>query len=288
MTSIHSPRLIAVGDNCLDAFLSRDLLTVGGNALNVAVHWKRSGWNARYFGAVGNDPEGDIVLSEIAAAALSADDVEIVNGETAVTLLQDQSGDRKFLLESFGVGENYMPSPKHYETIAQADWVHLGTNANPDLVRRLVSDGTRFSIDVSTAHLALPLEGVPLVFASGPDEPQVPVQPYIAALRSAGVRQVVLTCGSRGSYADDGTGLRHAEAVPVDVVDTCGAGDSFIATFITGFCCERLDAGSALRKASIAAAQTCTYLGGFPQRLRPIPEWLPAKYPEVIAQQAGS
>lgn len=282
------PKLVAVGDNCLDAYLTNGLLTVGGNALNVAAQWRRNGWSARYFGAVGEDPEGDVVLAELAGIGLSPDDVERRAGDTAVTLLRDESGDRKFLHESFGVGENYMPTQEHYAVIAAADWVHLGTNANKDLVRRLVADHVPFSIDVSTAHLALPLDGVPMLFASGPDDVDVPVEPLLAALRAAGARQVVLTCGRRGSYFDDGTSVVHAPATLVNVVDTCGAGDSFIATFLTAFRFEGRGAAEALHMASVAAAQTCTHLGGFPQQPRPIPEWLPAKYASFIIDAQGA
>ncbi|UCI10355.1 PfkB family carbohydrate kinase [Mesorhizobium sp. B1-1-8] len=274
--------LVAVGDNCLDAYLSHGLLTVGGNALNVAAQWRRSGVTARYFGAVGNDPEGEVVLAGLAGVGLTPDDVECLPGDTAVTLLRDEAGDRKFLHESFGVGENYMPSQQHYALIASADWVHLGTNANRELVRRLVADHVPFSVDVSTAHLALPLEGVPMLFASGPDAADAPVEPLLAALRAAGARQVVLTCGKRGAYFDDGTSVVHAPATPVDVVDTCGAGDSFIAMFLTGFHFDGLGAEDALRKASLAAAQTCTHLGGFPQKPHPLPDWLRAKYASFI------
>lgn len=288
MSRTTSPKLVAVGDNCLDAYLDKNLLTVGGNALNVAMQWCSKGWDARYFGAVGDDPEGEIVLAGIAAAGLSRHDVEIIPGDTAVTLLHDRFGDRTFLLESFGVGENYMPPRETYAVIAAADWVHLGTNANKDLVRRLVEDGVRFSIDVSTNHLAVPLHGVPLVFASGPDEPAAAVEPPIDALRAAGARKIVLTCGSGGSYFDDGTGLRHTQASPVKVVDTCGAGDSFIAAFITAFCCDGLDPDAALRSASLAAAQTCTHQGGFPQELQSIPHWLPNKYADVLAKERVS
>ncbi|WP_248310394.1 PfkB family carbohydrate kinase [Bosea sp. 117] len=281
------PRLVAVGDNCLDAFLSRDLLTVGGNALNVAVQWRRAGCQARYFGAVGPDPEGDVVLAEIAAAGLDPDDVERLPGDTAVTLLRDDAGDRRFLLEAFGVGENYMPSPDRYAVAAAADWVHLGTNANPELVRRLVADAVPFSVDVSTAHFALPLQGVPLVFASGQDPSVEPAGPTLAALRAAGARQVVLTCGRAGAYFDDGASVLHVDAAPVEVVDTCGAGDSFIAVFLTGFRFAHADAGAALAHAARAAALTCTHLGGFPQRPRPIPDWLPVKYAAAINDGHG-
>lgn len=287
MSAGSTARLVAVGDNCLDAYLTHGILTVGGNALNVAAQWRRNGWDARYFGAVGTDGEGDIVLAELAQVGLDPADVERRSGDTAVTLIRDDNGDRTFLLEAFGVGENYMPTPDRYAAAATADWVHLGTNANADLVRRLVSGGVAFSVDVSTAHFNLPLAGVPLVFASGPDDPDVPVEPVFETFRAAGAGRVVLTCGRRGAWLDDGGTLHHAPATPTEVVDTCGAGDSFIATFLTAFCCERRPADEALRMASVAAAETCTHRGGFPQAPRPIPDWLPRKYASVVALAHG-
>jgi fructoselysine 6-kinase len=292
MTSITSPqlvtpRLVALGDNCLDVYLTKDLMTVGGNALNVAAQWCRNGWPAKYFGVVGADPEADVVLAEIETVGLSQGDVERRPGDTAVTLLRDEFGDRKFLLESLGAGKDYMPTNEHYRLAAAADWVHLGTNANAGLVQRLVADRVPFSIDVSTAHFALPLSGVPLVFASGPDDPEEPVEPLLAAFKAAGARQVVLTCGRRGAFFSDGDNLLHGLATPVDVVDTCGAGDSFIATFLAAFACEDLGAAEALRKAAVAAAQTCLHLGGFPQQPRQIADWLQAKYDAFIMPAKG-
>ena len=282
------PQLVAIGDNCLDVYLTKGFLTVGGNALNVAVHWHNSGRAARYLGAVGDDEAGRIVLAEIAAAGLPAADVEIRDGDTAVTLLADRLGDRTFLLEAFGVGEDFLPEPRHEASIAAADWVHLGTNANRDLVRRLAADGVRFSVDVSTAHDTLPLEGVALVFASGPDDAAMPVAPILSRLRAAGARQIVLTRGASGCVFDDGAALTYAAAVPVDVVDTCGAGDSFIAAFIAAYCCDGADAAAALGRAASAAAATCRHLGGFAQAPRPIPAWLPARHREAVAKAGAT
>ena len=287
MTRIPVPSLVALGDNCLDVYLTKNLMTVGGNALNVAAQWCRNGWSARYFGVVGADAEAKVVLAEIAAVGLSQDDVERHPGDTAVTLLRDDSGDRKFLLESLGAGKDYMPTEAHYQIAAAADWVHLGTNANRDLVRRLVADRIPFSVDVSTAHLVLPLSGVPLVFASGPDDANEPIEPLLAAFKAAGARQVVLTCGRRGAFFSDGDTVLHGSATPVAVVDTCGAGDSFIASFLTTFICERLGAGAALHKATAAAAETCLHLGGFPQQPHGIPDWLLAKYAPFIGDSEG-
>jgi fructoselysine 6-kinase len=182
-----------------------------------------------------------------------------------------------------------MPADRHYRTIAAADWVHLGTNSNPDLVRRLVADRVRFSVDISTAHDSLPLQGVPMVFASGPDDPKESVVLLAERLHRAGALQVVVTCGSRGAFFRevDGT-LRHAAATPIAVVDTCGAGDSFIATFLAAYEPGKKPAAEALREASAAASQTCLYVGGFPQQPRGIPDWLLTKYAGVIAPAEGA
>jgi fructoselysine 6-kinase len=275
-------KYVAVGDNCLDVYLTKDAMTVGGNALNVAVHWRRAGLDVRYFGTVGRDGEGDIILEETARAGLSVEDVERRNGHTAVTLLRERDGDRQILFEDFGVGKDYMPSDAHYQIIAAADWVHLGTNASVDLVRRLIADRVPFSIDLSTAHLALPLHDVPTVFASGPDDPGEPVEPLVARLKAAGARQIVVTCGNRGAFFSDGGALQQAPATPVSVVDTCGAGDSFIASFLAAFRGDRRSPIEALRQAAPDAAQTCLYVGGFPQAPRRIPHWLLEKYADEI------
>jgi fructoselysine 6-kinase len=277
-------KLVAVGDNCLDVYLTKYLMTVGGNALNVAAHWRNAGWPARYLGAVGQDVEGAVILDEVEKAGLAANDVEIRPGQTAVTLLREKEGDRKFLLEDLGVGKDYVPAERLYRTIVAADWVHLGTNSNPDLVRRLVADRVRFSVDISTAHGGLPLLGVPIVFASGSDAPNEPAAALAERLRLAGALQVVVTCGSRGAFFRDGDGeLMHAPATPVSVVDTCGAGDSFIASFLAASQVDRKPAAEALRDATAAASQTCLYIGGFPQQPRRIPDWLLTKYASVIA-----
>jgi len=273
----------AVGDNCLDVYLTKDAMTVGGNALNVAVHWRRAGLDARYFGTVGQDGEGDIVVEETVKAGLSAEDVERRDGHTAVTLLREKEGDRQILFEDLGVGKDYMPSDAHYKIIAAADWVHLGTNAYAALVQRLIADRVPLSIDVSTAHFALPLHNVPIVFASGPDDPREPVEPLVGKLREIGASRIVVTCGSRGAFFSEAGTLQHAPATPVSVVDTCGAGDSFIASFLAAYRGAGRPAMDALHQATADAAQTCLYVGGFQQQPRKVPAWLLEKYAEVIS-----
>lgn len=286
--SSSAPTLFAVGDNCLDVYLTKGFMTVGGNALNVAAQWKRNGVEARYFGAVGPDQEAVITMDVVKAANLRPEDIETLPGDTAFTLLADDDGERHFLLESFGAGTNYVPDSLRYAELAGADWIHLGTNSSDILVRRMVSEKIGFSLDVSTNPFALSLVGIPLVFASGPDDPAEPVEPLIESLRQAGAEKIVVTCGPRGSFYHDGKSVHSAGSVPVEVVDTCGAGDSFIATFLLALLFEKREPGDALLQAAARAAETCTHLGGFPQAIHPIPQWLLDKHRSVIATAQGA
>lgn len=47
MKNLH---LAAIGDNCIDKFLSLGIGRVGGNALNVSVHFSKLGNRSSYFG----------------------------------------------------------------------------------------------------------------------------------------------------------------------------------------------------------------------------------------------
>lgn len=277
------PKLIAMGDNCLDVYLSKDHMAVGGNALNVAAQWQARGFATRYFGVVGHDAEGDVILDALSRVGLPAGDVARQDGSTAVTLILDNDGDRHFLLEDFGVGLGYVPDAPRMAAMQAADWVHLGTNTNPDLVRQLVDRGVGFSIDISTAHEGLRLDGIPLVFASGPEDPDQPIAPVLQAFRDRGARRIVVTCGSRGAFFDDDGVLSQVAAQPITVVDTCGAGDSFIAAFLAALIVDGQPGDEALRRATAAATTTCLHEGGFPQPLNQIPAWLFDKYADVIA-----
>ncbi len=274
--------LIAVGDNCLDVYLGKGRMAVGGNALNVAAQWRLMGLDAQYFGTVGPDEEGLEILRATALAGLDEGGIEIRPGSTAVTLILERDGERQFLLEDLGVGNRYMPDAPRYARLKRAAWVHLGTNSAPGLIADLVRDGVPFSLDLSTRPQEYDLRGVPLVFASGPEDMAVPVEPLLHALLGRGARDAVVTCGKRGAFTFEGGRLVALSGRDIHVVDTCGAGDSFIAAFLAA----RLNDASkpaAIDRATDAAAATCGYEGGFPQILAPVPAWLLSKYADVIA-----
>ena len=53
-------------------------------------------------------------------------------------------------------------------------------------------------------------------------------------MQEKGAKTVIVTRGTKGSIAYDGTSYTEFGIIPCDVVDTMGAGDSFIAGFLYG------------------------------------------------------
>ncbi|MDR0583085.1 MAG: ribokinase [Treponema sp.] len=78
-----------------------------------------------------------------------------------------------------------------------------------------------------------------------------------------GVRQVVITMGSLGAYANDGQKDELVPCLPVDVLDTTGAGDAFNGAFVTALV-EGKDLFSALRYGNAGGALSTTKPGTAP------------------------
>ncbi len=80
--------------------------------------------------------------------------------------------------------------------------------------------------------------------------------------RGFGAKIVCLTRGEHGAVLSDGERVYHQQVVRADIIDTLGAGDSFIAGFLTDFF-EHQDIRRALTAAAGTAAKTCGGFGAF-------------------------
>jgi fructoselysine 6-kinase len=263
----------AVGDNCIDRFSAPlGLSLIGGNAINVAVQLARLGLATGYFGAIGPDEAGRATVAALAQNAVDTASVEIRDGVTAYTDIDVAAdGERTLAFEDFGVCRGYTPSEANVTRLLAARHVHIGWfDDGGALKRRLHAAGVSVSQDVSVN--ADPANVTPddlaIAFASA-GASRDKGETLLRALLAAGVRCAVVTLGSLGSIAAEGDARAETGIRAVDVLDTTGAGDSFIA----GFLGARLSGESlqaSLEAGRDLAAVTCTHLGGFPQEpLRP-------------------
>jgi fructoselysine 6-kinase len=261
----------AVGDNCIDRFMPPiGLSLIGGNAVNVAVQLSRLELKTAYFGAVGMDEEGARMLACFQENGLCVDHVQVLSGTTAYTDIEiDEAGERTLAFEEFGVCKGYRPNEFDLHALMRMRHVHIGWLDDGGTLRRtLQAAGISVSQDVSInadpQHLGI--DGVDIAFASA-GENLDQAENMLKALHAKGAKLSVVTCGPRGSMGFDGGQIRRTDIRRVDVVDTTGAGDSFIAGFIAGYA-QGTDLQTCLELGRDIAAETCRHIGGFPQFAR--------------------
>lgn len=260
--------IAAVGDNTIDEYTGGLAGSyVGGNALNVAVQSARHGAAAAYFGAVGPDAKGQRVRDTLSRLGVSTDGLIVLPGDTSTSLIRvDETGDRHFEYEDFGVCAEYRPAEEDLRRLAGFGAVHIGLLPDPAPVRRaLAGRGVLVSQDCA---ISAGYAGLDIAFCSAAAADVAPAEAARRAV-AGGARLCVVTCGADGSLAHDGRDWWRAPAAPAEVVDTTGAGDSYIA----GFLHARLtgaDIPQAMHAAAAAAAQTCTHLGAWPQEPAPL------------------
>lgn len=253
--------ILVVGDNTIDEM--DGVTRVGGNAVNVAVQLARHGYRVRYAGVIGRDANGRIIRSALRTEGLESDLLEVRDGDSAVTIVgHTPAGDRVFVSEQFGVTGEYFPGEAAIDAARSACWVHIGMLPDaPGFVtelRRQVPD-VRISQDCAVSR---GLTGLDLAFCSVGENDSA--RTAAESARRGGAREVVVTRGAAGAVAFDGLRWWDQEALPTTVVDTTGAGDSFIAGFVS----RRAFAASteeALHSGAEWAAVTCSHLGGWPQ-----------------------
>ncbi|HET7137166.1 MAG TPA: PfkB family carbohydrate kinase [Gaiellaceae bacterium] len=259
--------VICIGDNCLDRYLPPvDRELVGGSCANVSVALASRGVETAYFGAVGRDVEGDRVLATLRKKNVDISrvvrDGALPTAVTEIALATD--GERRFVREEYTITDAFSPPADLAEIAVGACHIHATRLPRhlSELWRIAADAGATLSYDFSDHGLGTALADLDVAFVSSPrDEPWR----VVSQLHRAGVRCAVVLRGSRGSLASEAGEVIEMSALrAVDVIDTCGAGDAFIGSFLA----VRL-AGRTLRECmeegSRAGAAACSFVGAFPQ-----------------------
>lgn len=261
--------VVCIGDNCIDEYMEPvNQKFIGGNALNVAVYLQRGGVSTAYIGAVGNDPTGRWILEDLRKIGIDVDYVQTHPSQTARSLIRiSPSGDREFVHEDLGPKDCFKLSSKDLAFISRHRLVHntfLG-NSEAYLADFKRSPGLLISFDYGERCPAELLNStirlVDLAFFSLPETQWHEAKSLATEIFSLGPKIVVVTVGSQGSIVYDGQFYIQA-AFPVNVIDTLGAGDTYIGTFLAGYLMG-ISLPECMLNASYAAAQTCTHLGAW-------------------------
>ena len=245
----------------------------GGNAATAAVAICRAGGQAIFWGSLGDDLNGDIILSELAGFGVDVDDVSRLKGL--------KSGVSSVLIDN--AGERLITNYTDRELIKNAEWLPLGKLVESDAVltdlrwqegalkvlRRarelgipgildadmVPEDSLNEDVIKNATHV---LFSAPALNEFTRDKSIVEALHCVAEINRgwAGVTE-----GSSGTRWLDNGKVRHVPAFKVETIDTLGAGDVFHGVFALSLAEGYLE-NIALIRASAAAALHCSRTGG--------------------------
>jgi fructoselysine 6-kinase len=264
-------RIIGIGDSVVDIYQDRNEMFPGGNALNVAVLAKQSGAeSAAYIGIVGTDIEGDHILDSLSKNLVDASHVRRAVGDSGKAFVDlNEEGDRIFVKSNKGGVQAKLKlnlTVDDYEYIKSNDVVHTSLYSHLDEELPLLKQYLPISYDFSNRFSVELLERVcphiQFAFISGSDLTEVELEELFLKIHGLGTPFIIITRGSKGVVMSHNNKRYEQGIVEANVIDTLGAGDSFIAGFLTHHF-NGLTIEESLKAAAQIAARTCEVNGAF-------------------------
>ncbi len=287
--SVHPERVefLVIGECVADVVRTPgrpDRAHPGGSPANVAFGLARLGHRTTLLTQLGQDPMGDLIRVHLSSAGVSVltDGQEPPTPTAIVTLDERGSAAYEFAI-GWSLRTTAVPQARHVHLGSLASVLEPGAGTARRLLRELRASGATVSYDpnIRPALFGERARGVAAVeecvalsqIVKASDEdlewlyPGVPVRESAARWLTLGPRAVVVTCGGEGAFALTPDGEFRIAAAPAEVVDTVGAGDSFMSALLVTLAGREADAQavpSALRAAAAAAAITVSRAGANP------------------------
>lgn len=263
-------RLAAVGSNCIDFYNNVDggKAFPGGGPVNMAVYTRRIGGEASYIGPVGDDVYGEIMRSAIAGRGVDISHLHKKPGKTAVSQVELVNGERVFGNYEEGVLESYTLSAEDIAFICTHDVVICDLWGKVEgQYQDLKARGMTTAFDCATrpedeaSQVAMPYTDYLFYSSDEGDTPQLRRQ--MQEYHTRGPKMVIAMLGEQGSLCYDGEVFHKFGIIPCDhLVDSMGAGDSYIAGFLFGII-EGLPIEAAMEKGASTATETLKYFGAW-------------------------
>jgi len=278
-----NPDLILTGDvrpefGQVEKLVDSATLTIGSSSAIFACGAARLGLKVGFIGVCGQDVFGRFMLDE-----MSKRDVDIGNvivrpdGSTGMSIILNQASDRA-ILTHLGLMPELRASDVSDALLGDARHLHvasyfLQTNLQPELpelFQRAHSFGLTTSLDtnydpseqwlgfddlLSVTDVFLPNQTEALSITKSSD---VETAAKVLARKA---KVVTIKLGANGALACQKDSIARSSSIPVDVVDTVGAGDSFDAGFLYGYLNGWTNEKS-LRLACVCGALSTQQAGG--------------------------
>ena len=233
---------------------------IGGAPANVCAAYSRLGGKAKILTQLGDDPFGHKILKELSEFGIDTSCVSLTDkANTALAFVcLDETGNRTFSFYRKPSSDMlYAPENVREEYFDNAYALHF---CSVDLGEFPMREAHRAAISIARnrgaiisfdPNLRFPLwksrellkktvsefilladivkiSDEEIEFITGTTD----IEKALPDLFKGNVKLVIYTCGSKGAYAFTKTAIAFSNGIDVNVVDTTGAGDGFIGSFL--------------------------------------------------------
>lgn len=253
---------------------SRSMDTVlGGKGANQSVAVARAGAAVMHVGRIGNVDEWSVLQMQDAGVDVNL--IERIDGASGHAIIQvDDSGENSIILHG-GANQTFSKDflTQKLERANAGDWLLLQNECNDvasafDIAAEknmriafnpapMTADLVNLPLDKCALLIVNETEAEALAGTSAPDE----VMETLSTRYPDTV--IVMTLGSAGALLHSGGKTIRQDAISVDVVDTTGAGDTFVGYFLAAKIAG-LDDPASLNRACTAAALSVKIPGAAP------------------------
>lgn len=236
-------RVVAVGDNCVDVYYTSNQFYPTGNAVDFAVNLKKQGQDVALVSIQGNDVFGVSVRSLLERYGIEIPHYYMGEKQSAAAQMKLVNGDRvheKFsgnVLADFTLDEERLAYVQQFDIVYSEKWSRIGRYA--DKIKRedniMIHDFSKRLEDPTNEDI-LPYLDYAFFSYEGLDDH---IREFLKVTQKKtwqGKGVVIAMLGPDGSLAWDGKEYTYQPADKVEVVNTVGAGDSYVSGFTKGLC----------------------------------------------------
>ena len=270
---IEIDRLPASNTNCP---MHERCFQGGGNVATALVAASRLGLKTALMGCIGDDLFGKMSKADLEYNKVDTSAMKVKKGKKSnfsICVSEREMKGKEFLV-GHGDFENIQPDEINEELIKSAKMLHTGL-ITPAVVKAceiIHANGGKVSIDApyykphvteNYKHFDIFI-GSEMYYEAMCEDLNYDKQDYeknMDTLREAGCDIVIFTFGSEGCKGLSSDGYFEVPAIPVNVVDTTGAGDVFHGAF-DYFYLQGYDAEKCARLSTGVSAIKCTRPGG--------------------------
>jgi len=227
-------------------------LASGGGGTNCATTFARAGLQVGWVGIVGNDIFGDIIAGEAKKEKIDTALVSRVEGRSGYSNILLTPGGQRTILVYRGVSDDWQRIKMPWGKI-KARWLFLTSmGGDLEIIGRILNFAEEHAINVAInpgarelargwEALSPLLERVHILILNREEASRLANKPYkdlkgiYKKLAGLAQQALVITEGSEGATACNGTECMRVGIYPVKVVDATGAGDAFGSAFVAEF-----------------------------------------------------